>query len=254
MPVGTITGRVTGRVTGGISSFGNAAASFDPLSLSPHAWYDFTDLTTLFQDSLKTTPVTATGQPIGAVVDKSGNSRDANTTVTAAKPIYTTGEVGGLSAAIADGIDDYLQSTGWPISQPYEEWVVLKQVSVTNGSYISDSAAFGGSSLRQKTFPADSIDANSGLILNSNTFGTGVYKLLRIVRNGASSSITINNGTPVVGNMGTAGINGMILFSRYTGGTNSNTARAETLVVPALSAQQEADMVGYFNKKYGWAL
>lgn len=34
------------------------------------AWYDPTDLSTLFQDSTGTTPVTATGQPVGLMIDK----------------------------------------------------------------------------------------------------------------------------------------------------------------------------------------
>ena len=35
------------------------------------AWYDPSDLTTMFQDSLGTTPVTADGQPVGLILDKS---------------------------------------------------------------------------------------------------------------------------------------------------------------------------------------
>lgn len=35
------------------------------------AWYDPSDLTTMFQDSAGTTPVTADGQPVGLILDKS---------------------------------------------------------------------------------------------------------------------------------------------------------------------------------------
>lgn len=37
----------------------------------PGVWYDPSDLTTLFQDSAGTTPVTAAGQPVGLMLDKS---------------------------------------------------------------------------------------------------------------------------------------------------------------------------------------
>ena len=40
-------------------------------SAGPGAWYDPSDLTTLFQDSAGTTPVTAVEQPVGLVLDKS---------------------------------------------------------------------------------------------------------------------------------------------------------------------------------------
>ena len=49
--------------------------SFDPLSLfsagEQGVWYDPSDLTTLFQDSAGTTPVTAVEQPVGLMLDKS---------------------------------------------------------------------------------------------------------------------------------------------------------------------------------------
>lgn len=51
-----------------------ALGGFSPLSLftasEPGFWYDPSDMTTLFQDSAGSTPVTATGQPVGLVLDK----------------------------------------------------------------------------------------------------------------------------------------------------------------------------------------
>lgn len=41
------------------------------------AWYDPSDLSTLFQDSAGTTPVTAMEQPVGRILDISGNSNHA---------------------------------------------------------------------------------------------------------------------------------------------------------------------------------
>ena len=40
-------------------------------ALEPGAWYDPSDLTTLFQDNIGTTPVTAAGQTVGLMLDKS---------------------------------------------------------------------------------------------------------------------------------------------------------------------------------------
>ena len=37
-------------------------------------WYDPSDLDTMFQDSAGTIPVTAPGQPVGKILDKSGNN------------------------------------------------------------------------------------------------------------------------------------------------------------------------------------
>lgn len=53
----------------------------------PGVWYDPSDLSTLFQDSAGTTPVTAVEQPVGLMLDKSGNGNHASQATTTARPI-----------------------------------------------------------------------------------------------------------------------------------------------------------------------
>ena len=59
----------------GIRGLGIARFKFNPISWflksEQGAWYDPSDLTTLFQDSAGTTPVTAVEQPVGLMLDKS---------------------------------------------------------------------------------------------------------------------------------------------------------------------------------------
>lgn len=50
------------------------------------AWYDPSDLSTQFQDSAGTVPVTAVEQPVGKVLDKSGRGNHATQGTTAKKP------------------------------------------------------------------------------------------------------------------------------------------------------------------------
>ena len=58
----------------------NARGGFNPLSLFANseqgAWYDPSDLSTLFQNSDGTTAV-AVGDPVGYIADKSGNGSHA---------------------------------------------------------------------------------------------------------------------------------------------------------------------------------
>lgn len=74
----------------GMPAGGNTVWS--PASLfasgAPGAWYDPTDLTTLFQDAAGTTPVTAVEQPVGLMRDKSGNGNHA-TSLTTSRPVLT---------------------------------------------------------------------------------------------------------------------------------------------------------------------
>lgn len=69
-------------------------------------WYDPSDLSTLWQDSARTIPVTADGDPVGAMDDKSGNGHHALQANSSKRPVYKT--AAGLSWLDFDGADDYL--------------------------------------------------------------------------------------------------------------------------------------------------
>ena len=70
-------------------------------------WYDPSDLSTLFQDSAGTTPVTAAGQPVGRALDKSGRGNNAVQATTARRPFYQTGP----ARMALDKVDDRLSVT-----------------------------------------------------------------------------------------------------------------------------------------------
>lgn len=53
------------------------------------AWFDPSDLSTLYQDAAGTTPVTAVEQPVGKIIDKSGNGNHATQSVTASRPVLS---------------------------------------------------------------------------------------------------------------------------------------------------------------------
>ena len=66
-------------------------ASFNPSNVAGLSlWYDISDLSTLFQDSAGTTPVTSDGDPVGRINDKSGNGFYCSQSIVSAKPTYKT--------------------------------------------------------------------------------------------------------------------------------------------------------------------
>lgn len=89
-----------------------SGAGFNPLSLfaagEQGVWYDPSDLSTMFQDAMGTIPVTAAGQPVGMVRDKSGNGNHATQDTATARPILQT--EGGKWYLEFDGVDDWLQT------------------------------------------------------------------------------------------------------------------------------------------------
>ena len=52
-------------------------------------WYDPSDFSTMFQDAAGTIPVTAVGQPVGRILDKSGRGNHATQTTAASRPILS---------------------------------------------------------------------------------------------------------------------------------------------------------------------
>ena len=55
----------------------------------PGAWYDPSDMSTLFQDSAGTVPVTAVEQPVGLILDKSGRGNHATQATTTKRPVLS---------------------------------------------------------------------------------------------------------------------------------------------------------------------
>ena len=86
--------------------------SFNPASLFANsevgAWYDPSDLSTLFQDAAGTTPVTASGQTVGLHLDKSGNGNHRYQASADSRPQYVVD--GALRYLLYDGIDDFLET------------------------------------------------------------------------------------------------------------------------------------------------
>jgi len=114
------------------------SGGFSPASLfaggTEGAWYDPSDISTLFQDSAGTTPVTASGQPVGKMLDKSGNGNHATQATSSKRPTYTEG--GGLSWLAFDGVDDAMeiQNAAFSFTGDQSVWVAAKHDTGTGTS------------------------------------------------------------------------------------------------------------------------
>jgi len=88
-----------------------SGGGFDPTSLFAASQqgllYEAFDISTLFQDSAGTTPVTASGQPVGEMLVKLGNGNHATQATAARRLTYQTGP----ARATLDKVDDRLLVT-----------------------------------------------------------------------------------------------------------------------------------------------
>ena len=97
-------------------------------------WYDISDLSTLFQDAAGTIPVTADGQTVGKILDKSGNNIHATQATAGSRPTYRI-DIDGFAYLQFDGVNDSLVSSTLNLS-------TTDKVTWSSGLYV-DSAAAG---------------------------------------------------------------------------------------------------------------
>lgn len=123
------------------------AGGFDPLSLSPSAWY-FAE--SLFTTSGGSTAPTALNDPVGQATDLSGNARHCVQGTAGSRPQYDPTGVNGLPAIYYEGTATRFLSTGnfaAALSQPNTVYCVFRNVDSNTQRNVYDGTAAGGRNL-----------------------------------------------------------------------------------------------------------
>lgn len=100
-------------------------------------WFDPYDFSTMFQDSAGTTPVTAVGQPVGKILDKSGNGFHATQATSTARPT--------LGRHPITGVRNLLTGTDALATQSYTTAAAAYTLSFTGTGTVTLSGAYVGS-------------------------------------------------------------------------------------------------------------
>jgi hypothetical protein len=97
---------------GRVAMQSQGAPAFTPAQLfaagEPGGWWDPSDISTLFQDSAGTVPVTASGQPVGRINDKSGRGNHLVQVTSFSRPFYVV--AGALRYLEFDGANHWMVS------------------------------------------------------------------------------------------------------------------------------------------------
>lgn len=172
------------------------------------------DLTTLFQDSAGTTPVTADGDPVGLMRDVSGRGNHATSSGTK-RPLWKAS--GGLCWLQPDGIDDCMQIASLALSTTQHEWLAYDQTDNASPLLFEHSASAG---------------ANPGHFMYGSSPPWQVYRTTLNNAAGAAnwaSGKHVNERTYVGGSSGTFAVDGVT----QANGTITGVSQAESVVTTA---------------------
>ena len=134
--------------------------------------YDPNDLTTLYQDAAGTIPVTAAGQPVGLMKDKSGRNNHAYQTVSASRPILQRNATTGAYYLAFDGVDDSLQTNNIDFTATDEVslFVGVRKLRDTVTAVVYELSAISESS--RKSFVLFAPSGSGANHYNFRSFGT----------------------------------------------------------------------------------
>jgi hypothetical protein len=217
-------------------------------------FWDVSDRKTLWQNAAMTTPVAADGDPVGAVMDKSGNGNHLlQVGADATRPTYKTS--GGLHWLEGDGTADYLRAV-FTITLPWDRVSAMQQISWTlNDRLLGGGNAVAGVLFQTGTTPT--IGIHNGITLPTTTgAAVGVNVVITERQVAASSRIAINNAAySAAANGGSTAPGGVTLFANSDAGNPGNCRwYGMVMIQGTLAETQIIRLRRYFAARAGIAL
>lgn len=157
-----------------------------------YSWHDFSDTTTLYQDTAKATPVAANDDPIRVAVNKFAGNDDLTAPSDTVRPLWKQAALNDLGVAEWDGVDTQLDHAEWPATDFTAFWVV-KNVDANAGSHIGSGEiylAVTGSSYDADPRAVAHVADNSSV--GASVMNAGDFNIVELVRSGTSYTVLVN--------------------------------------------------------------
>lgn len=144
-----------------------------------------------------------------------------------------------------DGADNFMKAASFYLPQPYTIAMVCKQPTWTNTDQFFNGATAGAVYVRQDT-TTPQIEAYAGTASSNDANMTlDTWCVLRMIFDGANSSLQVDANAAVTGNFGAAALNGFCLFANATPSLYANLGAKEAVLIP--EAVSGADMTSLYN-------
>lgn len=196
----------------GLSGLGGASGifggAFTPASISGlQAWFESYDASTI-----------TIGTGVSQWNDKSGNGRHLTQATGLSQPTYTaSGLPNGGYSIVFDGVADYMSTAAFTRNQAHTLYLAMKVTSRVIGESISDGIAALNTARYYLENADNAATSYAGVGFTNAGPGTGVWCVMQIVFNGASSKLRKNKGTQNTGNAGSSNASGLRVGA-YGGG------------------------------------
>ena len=141
----------------------------------------------LFQDAAGTVPVTADGDPVGKMLDQSGNGNHATQSTSAKRPIYRTD--GTLHWLEPDGVDDAMLATNQAFNLNVFTAAMAVKLSGTFNARVFDSRGTGAAGV--VGFHIKPFNNNNNPFIDD---GSGTDDLFSSIKTGTKVNLTQRNG------------------------------------------------------------
>lgn len=123
------------------------------------------------------------------------------------------------TGVLFDGIDNFMKCIGFTYEQPEQIYIVFKHITWSNNDVVFDGEDGDnrGTFLHTTSTPRLSIYAGDNIVAENSNLPLNTFGIARVLFNGASSKIQINETTVTTGDAGTDDMNGFTLGSLYNG-------------------------------------
>jgi hypothetical protein len=228
-----------------------------PLSLfalgEQGGWWDPSDLSTMFQDSAGTTPVTAAGQSVGKINDKSGRGNFVFQPTAGRLPVLQQ-DAGSRYYLALDGVDDNLITSAniqFQLNSTFMVAILYTSGAAVTGVALAANQMAIGCTATNAYFYSEGV-GSSGL----GTRDANAHVQLANLHGNATSSLEVDKITLNTSNVGNTVDNSQVSIGSFSGTGSFMAGRwyGGICLARSLTAAEKAGMYTWLGAKAGLVL